>query len=219
VAPNGTALQTLGRKFAFFNQYTPEQSVGLYPTDGTTDDFAYGELGVPAYTIEMGTDFFQDCPTFENTIVPDNLAALLYALKALHRPYLDPAGPDTLNVSVFPTATIAGATITLTANANDTRYGGAGEPIQNIAAARYAFDTPSWVSGTVTYPLGPADGAFNTPIESLQAAVSLTGLSVGRHLLFVESQDALGHWGPPSATWVTVTVMPHKMWLPLVQKG
>ena len=47
-APNGPALQTLGRKFAFFNGYAPQQSIGLYPTDGTTDDFAYGELGVPA---------------------------------------------------------------------------------------------------------------------------------------------------------------------------
>ena len=25
-APNGTALQTLGRKFAYFNSYTPQQS-------------------------------------------------------------------------------------------------------------------------------------------------------------------------------------------------
>ena len=36
-APNGTALQTLGRKFAFFNNYTPQQAIGLYPTSGTTE--------------------------------------------------------------------------------------------------------------------------------------------------------------------------------------
>ena len=46
VAPNGTALQTLGRRSAYFNGYTPQQSIGLYPTDGTTIDFAYGDLGV-----------------------------------------------------------------------------------------------------------------------------------------------------------------------------
>jgi len=40
-APNGSALQTLGRKFAFFNGYSPMQSVGLYPTDGTTDSVSY----------------------------------------------------------------------------------------------------------------------------------------------------------------------------------
>ena len=100
LAPNSTALQTLGRRFAWFNDYYPEQSIGLYPTDGTTDDFAYGELGLAAYTFELGTSFFQDCGTFENTILPDNLQALLYAAKTSRTPYITPAGPDTLAVSL-----------------------------------------------------------------------------------------------------------------------
>ena len=87
VPPNDTALQTLGRKFAYFNGYTPEQSIDLYPTDGTTDDFAYGDLGLAAFTFEMGTDFFQDCSTFENTIVPANMPALPYAAKSARLPY------------------------------------------------------------------------------------------------------------------------------------
>ena len=53
-APNGTALQTLGRKFAYFNNYEPMQSIGLYPTDGTTEDFAYGELGLAAAKLRDG---------------------------------------------------------------------------------------------------------------------------------------------------------------------
>ncbi|CAG0954623.1 partial Zinc carboxypeptidase, partial [Planctomycetaceae bacterium] len=208
-APNSSALQTLGRKFAYFNNYTPQQSVGLYPTDGTTDDFAYGELGLPAYTFELGTNFFQDCTTFENTIVPNNLPALLYGLKSLRRPYQNPAGPDTLNVSVTPTSTLTGSTITLTATANDTRYrSGSGEPTQNIAAARYSLDAPSWITGTTTYPLNAIDGAFNNPIESLQAGVNLSGLSTGRHIIFVESRDANGNWGPPTAVFVWITLAP-----------
>ena len=211
VAPNGIAMQTLGRKFAYFNSYTPQQSIGLYPTDGTTDDFTYGDLGVPAYTIEMGTDFFQDCPTFENTVVPTNLPALFYALKNARRPYLNPAGPDTLNVSVTPTSTLAGATISLTATADDTRYNNSNgvEPTQNISAARYSIDVPSWVAGAVTYPLSATDGTFNNPIESLQATVNLSGLSAGRHIIFVESQDAAGNWGSPTAVFVWITLVPN----------
>ncbi|HEY6943212.1 M14 family zinc carboxypeptidase, partial [Dokdonella sp.] len=45
-APNRTPLQTFGRRLAWFNDYTPEQSDSLYPTDGTTDDNFYGALGV-----------------------------------------------------------------------------------------------------------------------------------------------------------------------------
>lgn len=43
-----------------FNNYMPEQAIGLYATDGTTDDFGYGDLGVASYTFELGTSFFQD---------------------------------------------------------------------------------------------------------------------------------------------------------------
>ena len=209
VSPNGAALQTLGRKFAYFNNYTPQQAVGLYPTDGTTDDFAYGDLGVPAYTFEMGTDFFQDCATFENTIAPNNLPAMVYALKAARRPYLTPAGPEVLNVSATPTTTIAGTVVTLTASANDTRYrAGYGEPTQAIAAARYTIDVPSWVTGVISYPLSAADGTFNSSIEAITAQLNTVGLAPGRHSLFIEAQDASGNWGVPTAVFLWVSAAP-----------
>ena len=56
---NAAALTTLGRRFAFLNGHWPEQAIGLYPTDGTTDDFAYGDLGVAAFTFELGNNFFE----------------------------------------------------------------------------------------------------------------------------------------------------------------
>src|SRR5690606_12446627 len=76
LAPNSTALATLGRRFAWYNGYKAEQSVGLYPTDGTTDDFAYGELGVAAYTIELGNAFFEACGSFENNVLDQNIGLL-----------------------------------------------------------------------------------------------------------------------------------------------
>ena len=218
LAPNATALQTLGRKFAYFNNYTPQQSIGLYPTDGTTDDFAYGTLGVPAYTIEMGTDFFQDCPTFDNTIVPGNLPALLYAAKAARRPYQTPAGPDALSVSATPTTTVAGALVTINASANDTRYkAGEGEPTQNIAAARYTIDVPSWATGVISYPLAATDGTFNSSIESITAQLNTAGLAPGRHSVFVEAQDASGNWGVPTAVFIWVSAAPDSALAGIVQ--
>jgi carboxypeptidase T len=208
LSPNATALQTLGRKFAYFNSYTPQQSVGLYPTDGTTDDTAYGELGVAAYTFEVGTSFFQACTTFENTLLPNNLPALLYAAKAARRPYQTPAGPDVLNVTVTPTST-TGSTVlmmTLNATATDTRFNNnnGAEPTQSIAAARYTVDAPSWITNTVTYSMTATDGAFNTSSEALTAAVNAAGWSVERHTLFVEAQDANGNWGVPTAIYLEV---------------
>jgi carboxypeptidase T len=209
-APNGTALQTLGRKFAYFNGYSPEQSYGLYPTDGTTDDFAYGELGLAAYTFEIGTSFFQSCSYFENTIVPENLPALLYAAKVVRTPYLTPSGPDALNVTPSPASVAAGEPIYLTATINDTRYNNSGgtEPTQNIAAAEYYIDVPPWITDPVpvAHPMAPLDGAFNQKVEGVRATVDTSSLSAGRHLVFVRGQDAAGNWGAFSAAFFTVTV-------------
>jgi carboxypeptidase T len=219
-APNGTALQTLGRKFAYYNGYEPEQAYGLYPTDGTTDDFAYGELGLAAYTFELGTWFFEECDVFENSILPGNLPALLYAAKVVRTPYQTPAGPDALNLSVSPQGVLPGEGVTLTATIDDTRYNHAygSEPTQEIAAAEYYVDVPPWVTfpSPAAHPMVAADGTFDGPVEGVEASLDTTALSSGRHILFVRGQDADGHWGAVSAIFVNLTT---RTYLPLVLNG
>ncbi len=58
--PNRTALRTLGRRMAWFNDYSPRQWTGLYIADGTTTDTVYGLLGAPSYTIEMGAGILRE---------------------------------------------------------------------------------------------------------------------------------------------------------------
>lgn len=203
-APNHTQLQTLGRKYAFYNEHTPHQSYELYPTNGTTDDWSYGVLGIASYTFEMGNDFFQDCNTFQNSIYPKNRQALLYAFKATRQPYIDPKGPESLYLSALPEDIHPGQPVNLTATANDERYGGYGEPTQNIAAARFSIDLPSWIDGSVTYPMEASDGNFDEKTEGINATIDTSQLHAGRHIVFVESQDADGNWGVPSAVFLNV---------------
>lgn len=207
-APNHTQLQTLGRKFGFYNGYEVcAAGPCLYVASGTTDDFAYGDLGIAAYTFELGTAFFQACSTFENDILPRNFPALKYAFKAARRPYQDPAGPEVVNAAASPATVTRGATVTITATADDSRFNSNGhgiEPSQNVAAARYTVDVPSWSGGTL-YPMTAADGAFNASSENLTASLDTTAWAPGRHILFVEAQDANGQWGAPSATFLTIT--------------
>ena len=206
-APNHSQLQTLGRRMAYFNDYTPSQAYELYLTTGTSDDWAYGTLGVAAYTFEMGDTFFQDCASFEGSIWPDNRDALLYAFKTARQPYLDPSGPRTLGVGVNPALIAPGQAVTLTATANDGLFypntGTGTEPTQAISAARYSIDAPSWIAGT-TYPMTPADGNFNNSLEAIQATIDTTLLAPGRHTIFVEAQDANGYWGVPSAAFLDI---------------
>jgi len=59
--------------------YTPEEGWQLYPADGVTDDYAYGQHGIFSFTIELGQVFIPpagDIPT----ICQDNLQAAMILL-------------------------------------------------------------------------------------------------------------------------------------------
>jgi hypothetical protein len=200
---NARALQTLGRKYAYFTGYTPQQSYQLYATDGDSDGFAYGELGLAGYTIELGTWFFQDCATFEGTILPTNLPALTYMAKAAALPYLLPAGPEALSLIAVPLGGASGAPLRLRAVINDRRFPpGSGEPMQAIAAAEYSLDTPPWIEGTVRTPMQPVDGAFDELVETVEAVIDTSLLSPGRHTVYVRGQDERENWGVVSAQFI-----------------
>lgn len=204
-APNGTGLQTLGRKLAFFNDYYPQQAIGLYATDGTTDDFGYGELGIPSYTYELGTSFFQGCSTFENQILPDNLQSLIYAAKVARTPYLTPAGPDMTTPILSTNGVLAGTDVIITANVDDTRYNNQNgtEPTQSIAAAELYINTPPWEGGTAI-PMTADDSNYDTTIESVSATIDTAGFAIGNHILYVRGQDTDGNWGAVSATFLQI---------------
>jgi len=206
--PNNTQLQTMGRKLAYFNGYTPGQITRvLYVASGGGVDYAYGEMGVASYAFEVGTAFFESCTSFTNTVYPTNLNALLYAAKVARTPYMTPLGPDSLNLVLSASTVPVGTSVTLTATANDTRYkSGTGESTQAIAAAEYYIDTPPWAAGATPIPMSASDGTFNSTTENLTASVNTAGWNQGRHTLYLRSQDAAGNWGVVSAVFLSVEV-------------
>lgn len=232
IAPNNDDLRTLGRKYGYFTAQVDEpfdviRAEQLYPADGATDDWAYGNFGVATYTLELGNQFFEPSEYFESTIVPENLPALLYMAKAARRPYQTPAGPESLDVTLDLPQVVAGTPVTLTTTADDTRFGfrertpddgvtdrpydpvsDVEEPIQPIAGGRYSIGEPSWIPGVTTLDLTAADGTLDSPRETLAAKIDTTGLSSGRYTVFVESQDAAGNWGVPSAVFLDVLAAP-----------
>ena len=207
-SPNNSALQTLGRKFGYYNGYQVCTGPNcLYGTSGTTDDFTYGALGIASYTFELGQNFFESCNFFEGNILPKNMPALYYAAKVARHPYQLPAGPDVLQ----PTATFTGTNLLVQATIDDTRYNSNGwgiEPNQPISAARLTIDTPAWITGTQVYTMSASDGLFNTTTEKVTLVIDAGTWSLGRRLLFIEGQDSAGNWGPPTALFVTTPGTP-----------
>ncbi len=208
VAPNGAAMQTLGRRFAHFNGYTPEQAIELYATDGTSKDFLYGDLGVAGFTFELGNDFFQDCPTYAGTILPSNLPAMVFAAKVARTPYLTPSGPRVTSVVSPAGTTVApGTPVEARAVVDDLPFNNSNgaEPTQSITAAEVYLDAPPWQQPAPTpIAMAAADGTFDAATETVVASVPTGGLAEGRHILYVRGQDASGLWGAVSAAFFWV---------------
>lgn len=200
-APDGAGLALIGGKFAGYNGYTPQQANQLYPSSGKTDEWAYGELGIPAYVFEVGIGE-GECGGFmppyscldggyEGSFWPRNLPAFLYAARIARAPYQLAHGPSPEAIAAIPSAT-AGV-FELRAQLDEQRNGG-----QTIVAAEYYLDTPPWEPGSTPVPMTAADGNFNGTVEFVTANV---GPLTGTHTLYVRGQDASGNWGPVRAVF------------------
>lgn len=208
LSPNAAAFQVLGRRIAWFNNYTPQRAVQLYPTDGGTIDTFYGQLGAPSFVMEIGTTFFQPCSSFESTVFPDNLAALKYAARTARAPYRLPLGPEARALSVSPAQVEAGQPVTITATIDDQRYRttSPAQPTHAITAARATIDLPPWHADALHFPLDAADGSFNAKTENVIGNLDTTGLAPGRHLVYVQGVNAAnsGTPGVPDATFLDI---------------
>jgi PKD repeat protein/murein tripeptide amidase MpaA len=208
VSPNNSGFVALGNKFAWFNNYTPQQSVGLYATDGTSDDVSYGELGVAAFTFELGTSFFQQCSTYENTIKPDNLKALVYAAKVVSAPYTLAFGPEIsvlkLNASTAAISVEQSEIIVaeITATALQTKQSTLGKTISRI---EYSIDTPIWKDGAEIIALTENDGDLSSATEKMQANIDTTEMTLGQHVIYFRAYDGDNNVGVTSAQFITVT--------------
>jgi carboxypeptidase T len=184
----------------------------LYPVDGGAIDWAYGELGMAAFSTELGgNDFLPPYSCIDNPgcgssqgLWPQNQGMLLYLAKIARTPYLTSHGPDANTVVTDPESVPQGVPSQLTASINFAWSGNAFS--QNVGAAEYYIDTPPWAGGTAI----PMDGTFNSPTVPVDATIDTASLSVGRHVIFVQGRGASDFqgfqtWGPISAAFLDVT--------------
>ena len=218
-APNNDDLRNIAKHMsapaAGGNNYQAAQSsTGLYFTDGASDDWEYGELGAPGFTIELsGSGFFPPYSTIDS-IWNLNRNTLIYLAKISRQPYLTNRGPDANLVASNPmtvtqgTSSMLGGTINFVWSANTPQGNEQNTYLQNVAAAEYYIDTPPWAGGT-PLTMTAVDGTYDSPTEEVQAIVNTESLTPGRHVLLVRGRgvnDYEGYqsWGAISATFLDV---------------
>ncbi len=202
--PNGAELARLGRRFAGICGYVPEQASELYPTTGCTDDWLYGELGIPSFTFEMGGSFFQNCTFFEKYLYPDMLDTLLYAARTLPTPYRSAFGPDPDR----PAVTLDDGSGTA------ARYRIEAVIRDDLAGAGAVTGAECWViplHGSVApglpgagVPMRPVDGGWDSAREQATALFERESGQTGRFLALVRGRTGEGDWGPFRAAFLDV---------------
>ncbi|MGB8955785.1 MAG: M14 family metallopeptidase [Tumebacillaceae bacterium] len=185
-------MRLITEKWATYNNYKSEIGSKLYATSGDTTDWAYGFHKIPAFTIEIGKEFWTNNEQLPG-LIAENRGPFLHGVKVQDDPFGRIGGPDALSL----TASAANGTITLNGYADDTKNG------SNKVKAVEVFVDKLGARGTgVKGQLGSSTNAG--AISSFTATLSAAGLTSGKHLLIVEAQDDLGQWGAPSAVWVTL---------------
>jgi hypothetical protein len=201
-APNHDQLAWLGRKFGFHTGYQVGRDI-LYSSGGTTTDFAYGELGVAAFTYEIGTDFFQDCSFFEQAMEEKLIDSLIYAAKAARRPYQAPSGPDIVDARAVWNA--QSGTLQIAGQADDGRFdrGGVSEaptedPVSAPVEVLASLAGPPYLgTDLMTIPL--AGAASSEPFDQTVTPGSAVNLP---QLLYLQGRDTEGNTGVTDAVWV-----------------
>jgi len=199
--PNADGLTRIGRKLAFYNDYSATDGDIGYDVDGASDDWVYGKYGIPSFTFEIGSGggscggFFPDFGCIDGTSSRDfwveNGPAFRYAHKIADTPYITSQGPDAFALNVNG--------VELTATLEDRRI--SGETERNILGAEYFIGAPG-PEGTGT-PLSPADGSWGERNEIGEATVDIGGLPSGEHYVLVRGRTSAG-WGPLQGVWIDV---------------
>lgn len=207
-APNAADLEAIARRYAdLAGSYRVRTA--LYAVSGNTRDWAYGDLGIPAYVVELeGRTFFTPCDDLAD-LVRSQRPPLLMALGIADRPYERSRGPEVAEVEVAARV-VAGEPIAIRAKADATAaIGGA------VGAVEVTFGRPGGsVSGSavpspaedpgVGLALAADDGAFGEAAEWAVGDVPSGRLGLGTHYVVVRAADARGHWGPARAAFLEI---------------
>ncbi len=190
-APNYSSLKMIGDKFVSYNGYISESSSSLYPTAGDTTDWTYGELGIPAFTFELGNAFMPSYDEIDSKQWPENKPALIYAAKIARVPYRLINGPDASDISY---SEISNGYVKVSAKIDDTHNGNT-----NILGAELFIGYPNWVSNSIVYQMEADDGDFDSPIEIVSANVLINEFNPDTKIIFVRGNDTDGNYGPLTA--------------------
>ena len=211
-SPDDEGHQAIARKISHYNGYDLWAS-GYdfqYPVSGDSSDFMYAVMGVASLGLELGFNFYEDCSTFENDILPSNLDALLYAASIAGKPFSLAKGPDLLQVivdyniagKIVVSAEVSDGVMVNSLNGEQDHSTGD----QDIVKVALYLDVhpDDFKDGDLSWEMSPLDGEFDNSAEIVEVSLSTRDLSSGIHTLHLQPIDSGGYLGPVKSVYIEV---------------
>ena len=212
-APDHEKLRSLAEALAALNGYRACQPHEcLYLANGTTDDWAYGELGIPAFTFEIGSPVHGFMPPYsviDDEQWPENRDALLLAAGLAQAPYELIDGPQVVQLAL----TAVGDGLLLSATIDDIDRGA-----DTIAGAEFTIGLPFWEKASTIHVMAPAADQRPGTRASFTAFLEQDDLPGDRPIVYVRGIDAAGNYGLAKAIFVD-SPYPQRLFFPITFIG
>ena len=163
IPPNGAGDPPPRAQVGLPSQRLLRELGSLYPVDGSTKDLAYGRLGIPAYTFEMGTRLLRALRQLRGHVCRQPRDAALRRGRR-RAPTRLPNGPDVVSPAALADAWSRRAPRSPSQRARPTTPASApgAAPSHPADRRRRGLRRPAaWAPGAVAVPLAAADGVFN----------------------------------------------------------
>jgi hypothetical protein len=202
-APHDIELAALAQRMAAESGYTAMQAPHLgYTASGDLADWVYGEKGILAFTIEIGSTgdglFWPGCDV-KGQLYQEVKPALMYAAQAAAGPMEAAGGPEARQVVVQAGQTEVG----IRAQVTDRLTGG-----DRISRAEMFVEEVGGPGSGVA--LEPMDGTYDSDNEWAWGRLNdrmMMRYAGQRVPLLVVSEDERGKRGVPAAVWLDLTGM------------
>jgi carboxypeptidase T len=148
-------------------------------------------------SFELGNAFYQDCPTFENTILPKGLKSITYLAKISKLPYSIAKGPDVTKLNT----SVNGTTLTVTATASDSAWSYA-----QVSTTKQGVKEVRAFINTHPYSLSSINASTGYVLANSNATtIDVSLLPIGsRNVVYVQATDSAGYRGPVTAAYFVV---------------
>lgn len=175
---------------------------------GTLIEWTYEATGAPAYAIQLGTDFHQECNHFP-TVYENARDMLLYAARVARRPFNYPQGPDLIDLQLeqtsVPQCDVLNVTVVVSDASRQTHEDSSPFDRRRLDVTAIRL----YVDGHPYNPGQPATAAYRDihswGPEGVQFGLDTCELTLGKHSIAFQADDSFGGQGPVYAKFFTVT--------------